>query len=378
MLPLGGAFAALGPKVLAAGAAFVGVGASISVLTRLSTGLFNLWRESEETLDRFRLSLASAGVGADAVDEKLRTLRDTVRFSTLTAFREAEPRIANLFARLPIEAQTRVDELANILTDLNVLPSGEALTFSVQLELGVPDFTQLETVAQGIGEAAGSIALEDIFNEDAQGRVQALVDYIDANVIPRLSEWEQANINLGKAWDGFLLVLGNPLEGLFTPLVKAATGLFQFLTENWATVWGVIKGVTVSALIAIGDALTGGLVSFGVSFYNWVTGLVELAPMFYQAATAWAQSLWAGLTDWIETAAQSVGGFFGDLFSGDLFGDLNRGPANYAPTAGRSGPQEVVIHNTVELDGETLGRYTVRALDRQFGRQLPGYGGVGR
>ena len=105
ILPLGGAFAALGPKVLAAGAAFVGVGVAVSTLSKVSAGLFNLWRESEETLDRFRVSLAAAGVGTDAVDEKLRTLRDTVRFSTLTALTEAEPRIANLFARLPIEAQ---------------------------------------------------------------------------------------------------------------------------------------------------------------------------------------------------------------------------------------------------------------------------------
>ena len=188
VIPLGGAFAALGPKVLAAGAAFIGVGVAVSTLARLSTGLFNLWRESEETLDRFRLSLGSAGVSAEGVDEKLRTLRDTVRFSTLTAFREAAPRIANLFARLPIEAQARVDELANILTDLNVLPDGEALTFAVELELGTPDFTQIENVAQGLGLAEGALGLENIFNADAQGRVDALLGYIDGEVLPRLSD----------------------------------------------------------------------------------------------------------------------------------------------------------------------------------------------
>ena len=118
--------------------------------------------------------------------------------------------------------------------------------------------------------------------------------------------------------------------------------------------------------------------SLGVRFYNWAAGLVELAPLFYQAATTWAQNLWAGLTEWIETAVQSVGGFFGDLFSGELFGAQNTGPANYAPTGGRSGPQEIVIHNTLTLDGEVLGRSTLRTLDQQFGRQLPGYGGVGR
>ena len=180
-------------------------------------------------------------------------------------------------------------------------------------------------------------------------------------------------LGLDDAWDAFLLVLGNPLEGLFTPLINAATGLFTFLTENWATIWETIKSVGATALVAIGDTLTGGLVSFGLRVYDWATGLVRLAPVFYQAATEWAANLWRGLTEWLETATAGIGGFFGDLF-GDLFGDTGTAPQQFGPTvaAGGYGPQEIVINNRLELDGETLGRSTVRLLGEQFGRRAIG------
>ena len=376
ILPLGGAFAALGPKVLAAGAAFIGVGVGVSTLAKASTGLFNLWRESEVTLDRFRLALANTGANADQVDERLRTLRDTVRYSTLTAFNEAEPRIANLFAQLGTNAEARVGELAESLANLKVLTEGDALTFALQLELGTPDFSSIETVAQGLGLSEGALGLENIFNDETQGRVNALNDYIENQIVPNLGAWTQATLELDKQWDAFLGVLGNPLEGLFTPLVRAASSLFEFLTNNWTIVWNALKGVALSGLIAIGDAFTGGLVSFGISLYNWVEGLVRLAPRFYAVATEWARSLWSGLTDWLETAAQSVGGFFADLFSGDLFGDISRAPQSYGPPTSGYGPQEQDINIRLELDGEVLGRQTVRLLGNQFGRRVPGAGAI--
>ena len=369
VVPLGGAFAALGPKILAVAGALTITGVGISTLSKLSTGLFELWRGSEETLDRFRLSLADAGVGAEAVDEKLRTLRDTVRYSTLTAFREAEPRIANLFARLDPVAQARVDELADLFADLGVFADGQAISASVTLELGLPEVSELEAIAQGIGLVEGALALDDIFNASDLGRVDALIAYIEGNVVPSLSEWKQATLELDDAWDDFLRVLGNPLDGLFTPLVVAATTAFKYLTDNWTVVWEAIKAVAVSGLIVVGDTLTGGLVSFGLRVYDWVTSLVELAPLFYQTATAWAQELWAGFTEWIEQAAQGVGGFFGDLFSGDLFSSSNRGAENYGPAQASRYAQPPDINIRLELDGEQLARVNLRGLDNEFQRR---------
>ena len=393
LLPLAGVFGAIGSKIGTALPALAALATGVGVLAGL-TSIFKFWRANDEALDAFRLSLLNAGVGVENIDGRLRELRDTIQFTTLGALREAGPRIQNIFALLPLEAQKRVDELGDILGDLGILSEADAITFATTLEVGTPEFGQFEDVAQGLGISEGAVGLSAVLDTgDAQGRVEALNDYIGTNVLPNLGAFTTASLAVDDALTRLGTSISNTLEGplafvtdLFANLVNGFTdglpavlAFFQPVTNIAGAIvdfagsvfelLGALGGLLLSLPI-VGDFLrfawdqvTGffGAIAAGIRFMptligwltqavdwltefvnsvrefdfgeavsGWLSALANLAVDIYNIATNWAVNLWNGLLDGLGGLVSDVGGFFGDVFD-DVFGGLFNGREQIGP-----------------------------------------------